>query len=414
MGAEMFGGLASRGGGVVSVCSAHPLVIEAALLQAREDGGSALIEATCNQVNQDGGYTGMDPAGFRDFVHGIADRIELPRERVVLGGDHLGPNPWKHLASEVAMAKAEVMVTSYAQAGYEKLHLDASMGCAGEPAVLGDRQVAKRAAFLGTRAETSATRTPSLVVGTEVPTPGGAVETLDHLEPTSPEAVLSTWAVHREMFGALWERVIAIVVQPGVAFGHEQVVAYQPDRARALSATLARMPGLVFEAHSTDFQPALALRRLVADGFRILKVGPALTFALREALYGLDAIRGVLRPRTGSLQNAMERLMVETPVHWQSHYRGDDDHLRALRHYSYSDRIRYYWPDRHAVAATASLLSTLDDVRIPDTLVSQFLPRLYERVVASSTRWTPTELLLEAVRDVLRAYGRATSPAGGG
>ena len=58
--------------GIYSVCSAHPMVLEAALRLARDTGGMALIEATSNQVNQDGGYTGMRPAGFRERVHALA------------------------------------------------------------------------------------------------------------------------------------------------------------------------------------------------------------------------------------------------------------------------------------------------------------------------------------------------------
>ena len=133
-----------------------------------------LIEATCNQVNQDGGYTGMTPAAFRAFVEAIADRVAFPRERLILGGDHLGPNPWKSLASDDAMAKARAMVSAYAAAGFTKLHLDTSMGCAGEPAALPDATTAERAADLAAVAEAAADRPPSYVIGTEVPVPGGA------------------------------------------------------------------------------------------------------------------------------------------------------------------------------------------------------------------------------------------------
>ena len=68
------------------------------------------------------------------------------------------------------------------------------------------------------------------------------------------------------------------------------------------------MPGLVFEAHSTDYQPPESLSRLVIDGFAILKVGPGLTFALREALYALDEIAAALYPgwREHSLMTEME------------------------------------------------------------------------------------------------------------
>ncbi len=395
--------------GIVSVCSAHPMVIEAALLQAMEDGGPALIEATCNQVNQDGGYTGMTPAGFRGFVHGIADRLGVPRGRVVLGGDHLGPNPWKHLPPAEAMARAEAMVAAYAAAGFEKLHLDCSMGCEGEPASPGDAVAAGRAARLAARAEQAAA--PVYVIGTEVPTPGGALGALDHLEPTRPDAALATYAVHQAAFrdaaGTAWPRVVALVVQPGVEFGHEDVAVYAPGPARTLAETLDRMPGLVFEAHSTDYQPETALRQLVGDGFRILKVGPGLTFALREALYGLDAIAAVLRPGTASVSATMERLMLAQPRDWQGHYPGTPDEQRRLRHYSYSDRIRYYWPMRPAQEAVDGLLAALGGTRIPETLISQHLPRLHGRVMARVLAPDARALLIEAVRDVLRAYSRA-------
>ncbi len=398
--------------GITSVCSAHELVIEAALLQAREDGTSALIEATCNQVNQEGGYTGMRPADFRDFVWRIADRTGLPRSRVILGGDHLGPNPWKHLPAPEAMEKARQMIVAYAAAGYEKLHLDASMGCLGEPAALADDEIASRAAELAASAEAAATARPVYVIGTEVPTPGGATEALDHLRPTSPEAVLATYAVHERAFRgvvAAWQRVIAIVVQPGVEFGHEDVAIYDPLRAGALSAALDRMPGLVFEAHSTDYQPQASLSHLVRDGFAILKVGPGLTFALREALYGLDAIAEVLRPGGVPLARAMEAVMTAQPKHWQTHYPGTSEQQRVLRHYSYSDRIRYYWPAADARAAVDALMRRMHGVEIPATLVSQYLPRLHERVMTRTIAPEPRTLLIEAVRDVLRQYSHASA-----
>lgn len=139
--------------GIPSICSAHPLVIEAAMLRAHREKAPVLIEATCNQVNQDGGYTGMTPEDFTRFVGAIADRIEFPREKILLGGDHLGPNPWKHLPADEAMAKAEAMITAYAKAGFTKLHLDTSMGCAGEPTALPDATTAARAARLAAVAE---------------------------------------------------------------------------------------------------------------------------------------------------------------------------------------------------------------------------------------------------------------------
>lgn len=413
---------AGRPFGITSVCSAHPLVIEAALLQALEDGTSALIEATCNQVNHQGGYTGMTPADFAGFVYAIAERVGFPKSRVILGGDHLGPNPWKALPAEEAMAEAELMVSAFLRAGFLKIHLDASMGCAGEPAALPDALVAERAARLAVVAERVAAEVgsrPYYIIGTEVPTPGGALEATPETHVTDPQAPLATYAVHRQRFteqglGRMLNRVVALVVQPGVEHGNETVMRYDSAAAADLAAALGHLPGLVFEAHATDYQSAEALAALVRDGFPILKVGPGLTFALREALYGLDEIAAILvpdiDPDADSLPAAMERVMMLNPVHWKSHYHGNAAQLRILRHYSYSDRIRYYWPEPEAVAAVTRLFERLEGVTIPQPLISQYLPRLYERVATGALPPEARRLAVEAVRDVLRIYAAACQP----
>ena len=401
--------------GITSVCSAHPLVIEAALLQGRDDGTPVLVEATCNQVNQDGGYIGMTPADFRGFVEAIVAKVGFAPDNLILGGDHLGPNPWKHLPAEEALGKARTMVAAFVKAGFTKIHLDTSMGCAGESLALTDAVTAERAADLAAAAEASVDRDdfalPVYVIGTEVPVPGGALEALDHLEVTAPDAALETVEVHRRAFAArnlqaAFDRAIGIVVQPGVEFGNEDVVVYAPEKAEVLRGVLAEIPQFVFEAHSTDYQPPEALAALVRDGFAILKVGPGLTFALREALYGLDHIAATLKGRPGAveLQEAMERLMVAKPGNWQKYYHGTPDELRLQRHFSYSDRIRYYWPDPAAVSAVARLDQRLAGRTIPETLVSQHLAALYPLVASGEIETRPSALLIASVQRVLSIY----------
>ena len=163
--------------GICSVCSAHPLVIEAALAFDRNSTRKVLIEATSNQVNQFGGYTGMTPADFREFVFTIADKVGFARERIILGGDHLGPNCWQQENADAAMEKSVELVKAYVRAGFSKIHLDASMSCAGDPIPLAPETVAERAAVLCFAAESVATDCQreqlSYVIGTEVPVPGG-------------------------------------------------------------------------------------------------------------------------------------------------------------------------------------------------------------------------------------------------
>lgn len=404
--------------GIPSVCSAHPLVIEAAMLRALKEDAALLIEATCNQVNQDGGYTGMTPADFTRFVAGIADRVAFPKEKIILGGDHLGPNPWKHLPADVAMDKAETMIKAYAQAGFTKLHLDTSMGCAGEPVALPDAVTAERAARLAAAAEAAIRgenhTAPVYIIGTEVPVPGGALEELDTLEVTAPEAAVETVSIHRQAFekaGAAdaFGRVVGAVVQPGVEFGNENVIAYDRAKAANLSASLKQLDGVVFEAHSTDYQTPEALRDLVSDGFAILKVGPGLTFALREALYGLDQIAAFLFPeaRKQTLAAVTEEVMREEPANWGKYYHGSAEAQRLQRHFSYSDRIRYYWPHPKVAAAVEELLALLDGVVIAETLISQYLPGNYERVRDGEVAAQAKPLALAAVDRVLEDYFRA-------
>ena len=397
--------------GITSVCSAHPVVIEAALSMARESGRTALIEATCNQVNQDGGYTGMSPGEFRHFVEGIAARVNLDREKIVLGGDHLGPNPWKHFPAEEAMSKAEAMIRAYAEAGFTKLHLDTSMGCRGEAAALADQETARRAARLAAVAEAhKAGADPVYVIGTEVPVPGGATHALDMLAVTMPEAVARTCETHRAAFEQLglqaaFSRVMALVVQPGVEFSHDEVVHFDAGRARALSGALKSHPGMVFEAHSTDYQAGDGLRGLVEHGFAILKVGPSLTFALREALYALDAVADILdgHPPSASLMNTMEQAMQASPRNWQEYHAGSEAELWRQRHFSYSDRIRYYWPSPQAEQAVSRLRQRLEGRQIPEPIFSHYLPRL----VGSRSF---DDILIASVQETLRRYEHACTP----
>ena len=406
--------------GVYSVCSAHPLVLEAAVLQTLEDAGYLLVEATSNQVDQFGGYTGMTPVDFRDLVLGIAERYGLPEDRVVLGGDHLGPNRWQKRPAGEAMSLAEDLVEAYVTAGFSKIHLDCSMPCADDPSPPGDDLVAERAARLAQRAEEAAVRTgsePLYVVGTEVPTPGGAHEALGTLAPTPAGAARATLERHEQAFadagiGEAWERVIALVVQPGVEFDNLHVVDYDRAATGDLRRVLDEHQHFIFEAHSSDYQTPANLRSLVQDHWAVLKVGPGLTFAMREALYALAAIEDDLVPvgKRSELPSVVERRMLAEPGEWKKYYAGDPDTQRLLRRYSYSDRVRYYWPDPEIQAAQETLLSNLADRDIPPPLLSQHLPDQYARVRKGGLSVEPLDLILDRVRDVLRAYSLACSP----
>ncbi|QXD00284.1 tagatose-bisphosphate aldolase subunit KbaZ [Klebsiella sp. PL-2018] len=408
-----------KANGIYAVCSAHPLVLESAIRYAHANRTPLLIEATSNQVDQFGGYTGMTPADFRHFVCQLANSLDFPEEQLILGGDHLGPNRWQHLPAEQAMANADGLIKSYVASGFKKIHLDCSMSCQGDPVPLTDAIVAERAARLAKIAEETCVEQFGesdlvYVIGTEVPVPGGAHETLAELEVTTPDAACATLKAHRHAFEKLgldtiWSRIIALVVQPGVEFDHTHIIDYQPQKAVALSKMVEAYDTLVFEAHSTDYQTPQSLRQLVKDHFAILKVGPALTFALREALFSLAAIEEELLPAKAcsGLRHVLESVMLDRPEYWQSHYHGDGNARRLARGYSYSDRVRYYWPDSQIDDAFERLVRNLAGEPIPLPLISQYLPLQYAKVREGDLSATPRELIMSHIQDILQQYHAA-------
>jgi D-tagatose-1,6-bisphosphate aldolase subunit GatZ/KbaZ len=376
--------LAGSGEAMPSICSAHPDVLAAAMLLAKEAGVPLLVEATSNQVNQFGGYTGMNPAGFIAFVNAIRARVGATEATVLFGGDHLGPQVWRAQPADQAMAMARDLVAAFVDAGFTKIHLDCSEGCSGEPAQVADAVSAARSAELAAICEATAHDPDAItyVFGTEVPPPGGArAEEGPHkVLPTTPESARATVAVHRQAFAAhglahsAWPRAVGLVVQPGLEFAPDRIKPFDADAPDRLSAVLDAHPGLSFEAHSTDYQvpnvfPALARRHFV-----VLKVGPALTNAYRQAIFALDAITAWVAPtfQRVSVTSTMEALMLESPSHWTRHYTGDIAETHLLRHFSYADRIRYYWQQPPAVEAVGRLLSALSTRKLPQPILEQY------------------------------------------
>jgi D-tagatose-1,6-bisphosphate aldolase subunit GatZ/KbaZ len=166
---------------------------------------------------------------------------------------------------------------------------------------------------------------------------------------------------------------------------------------------------LVFEAHSTDYQTRANLAALVEDHWAVLKVGPALTFAMREALFALAAIEDELVAETerSKLVSVVERRMQEDTGHWEGYYPGGPRAQRLLRRYSYSDRIRYYWAYPDVEDARKRLFSNLAVRGIPQTLLSQYLPRQYEHVRQDRLDCVPDALVFDRVRDTLKDYAVA-------
>jgi D-tagatose-1,6-bisphosphate aldolase subunit GatZ/KbaZ len=366
----------------------------------------------------------MTPNNFVSYVRNLAESAGFPIDRLILGGDHLGPNAWQKESAESAMEKACELIHQYVKAGYTKIHLDTSMRCEGDPGnsekPLDVEIIAERAAQLCKIAENSGSESqqPLYIIGTDVPIPGGAQEHLSEIRITPVNEVEETINITQKAFYKLgledaWERVVAVVVQPGVEFGDTTVIEYERQKAASLSGFIEKFDNLIYEAHSTDYQTKHALRQMVEDHFAILKVGPWLTFALRETLFALSLIEKELFSDDGEMQlseliETVEKQMISIPQYWSAHYQGNEAQIRLARKYSYSDRIRYYWPNTEIQKSLNQLIDNLSKQKIPLNILSEYLPLQYEAIRERQLQNNISDLIDFGITQVLNIYSYAT------
>ena len=418
--------------GIYSCCSANEDVIRAALDRARRTKTVVLIESTSNQVNQDGGYTGMTPADFADFVYGLAREMGLAKHNVFLGGDHLGPLPWVDLPEEEAMAHAEVLVKQCVLAGYEKIHLDTSMRVATDDpdAPFLTKTCAERGARLCRACEDAFAEykqsypdaeAPLYIIGSEVPVPGGDFNA-GEMGVTTAEDAVNTRAIYEKAFneagvGEAFKRVVGIVVEMGVEFHEFSLDEYSRPRVAEL-VTAMRTEKLTIEGHSSDYQTVDNLTRMCEDGVGILKVGPAFTFSLREAMFALENIEKELYfeepEKLSNYRATLERVMLEDPSSWESYYQGSENDQRIARAYSFYDRCRYYLSNPEVKQARAALLENLSGNKIPLCALSQYLPTQYFRVRNGMIRNEPLDIVIDRIGDRVDCYLTATNNQGRG
>ena len=416
--------------GIYSVCSANGYVIEAALKRGMSDGSCVLIESTANQCDQNGGYTGMKPADFKRFVLDIAEKNGFDKDRIFLGGDHLGPLTFAYKGESEAMADAEELIRHYVGAGFTKIHIDTSMKLNSDDpnARLSDEIIAGRGARLAQVAEETYRKLlqsdpdaipPVYIIGSEVPIPGGAVGGEDNgVQVTKVEDFRNTVQTFEKAFQAaglddeVWNRVIGVVVQPGVEEKDSGCTEYDRDKAKELTESIKDFPTLIFEGHSTDYQTKIKLRELIEDGVGILKVGPGLTFAMREAMFALENIERELLYGTDTepsrFAETLDAAMLKDDKHWKKHYQGTELEIRLKRKYSFSDRCRYYMPVPDVEKASERLISNLRTTGVPLNLLSQFMPIQYTKVREGLLENDPVALIEDRITNTIDEYLYAT------
>lgn len=414
--------------GIYSACTANEFALRACMDKAVETDSILLIEATANQVDQYGGYTGMKPADFITFVRRLAEEEHLPMNKIILGGDHLGPLTFSQYEEDKAMAESSELVRQYVSAGFTKIHIDTSMKVAGDDpdTRLSDETISRRGAMLARVAEDAYAELlkkdpdaihPVYIVGSEVPIPGGSQDAKDTgMQVTKVKDFEATVAAFKNAFESrgleeAWKQVIGVVVQPGVEEKDAGCTEYDREKAKELMASIDEYPNLVFEGHSTDYQTKLKLRELVEDGVGILKVGPGLTYAAREGIFALAyAEKEMLKDHPEQQSHFMEVLdeaMLADPKYFQKHYHGTPEEIALKRKFSFSDRSRYYMPQASVQKALAVLFKNFEN-GVPLGLLSQFMPIAYTKVREGTLSNDPMSLIKDRVAYTAGEYLYAT------
>lgn len=411
--------------GIYSACTGSKIVLEACIKHAKETNTVVLIESTANQVDQYGGYTGMKPADFMAMCKSLAEKVGLPLDRMILGGDHLGPLTFAGYEEEKAMEEASELIRQYVMAGFTKIHIDTSMKVASDDpdTRLSDEVIARRGAALAKVAEAAYAELlktnpdaphPVYVVGSEVPIPGGSTAStgVEEIEVTKVSDFKATVAAFEKAYAAegleeAWKYVMAVVVQPGLEEKDAGCVEYDRAKAVDLMASIKEYPALVFEGHSTDYQTKHALRALVEDGVGVLKVGPTLTQAFREGLFALayaEKEQFRFHPEEQShFMEVLDEAMLKNPKNYQKHYHGTEEEIAFKRKFSFSDRCRYYYTVPEVEAAQKKLFDNFKD-GVPLGLLSQFMPLQYTKVRNGELANNPQDLVMDRVAYSIDEY----------
>ena len=396
--------------GMPSYCTGNPYVIQSLIRIYKNNQRPLLLEATANQVNQYGGYTGKTPQQFKEEVVEVANSCGFEVSRLIFGGDHLGPLVWRSEEANQAMDKAEELVREFAKAGYSKIHLDTSMqlGHERDEGFLSVKTIAQRGLRLYKACQEVLPKGSKCVyiIGSEVPFPGGETK-CDHMEVTHPKDAMDTISIYKKEFerGGITEKefdenILAIVVQPGVEFTKDKVFQYCSEKAKNLMSV--PRGDLIYEGHSTDYQKVTSLQEMVKDGVKILKVGPELTFIFRAALERLENFEKnfVDSKECSCFSEALQKAMNDEPKYWEGYYSsGKEKDFQ----YSYLDRSRYYLTNPTVQKAIEVLKKNVNSIG-HDALVMKYFPELCADVIDGNIFET---LIDRSIGSVVEKYENA-------
>ena len=346
--------------GLPSFCTSNFDVLKIIIKFSKIHQLPVLIESTSNQVNQFGGYTGLTPATFKKKIEYIRKKEKLNKNYLLLGGDHLGPLPWKNLTEDRAMKNAGILIKKYVEAGFDKIHIDTAILCSGQKSLTRSKIISRCDALIK-KINSNNLVNKILVVGTEVPFAGGG----DHVKTsiTKLENIKKEYQMYRmifKTFKSLYRKTFGLVIDPGISYGNENITKSKFKNFN-IKTKFSKKNNFVFEAHSSDYQSLKDLKKLNNLNFKFIKVGPELTFYYLKAALYMEKIESKLFHKKSNLKKIISIRMNKNQKYWKDYYKKRSEFFKFN---SYLDRVRYYWSDKKVNNAKKMLFKNIDTIDV--------------------------------------------------
>ncbi len=329
-----------------SFCTSNIFVLKSLLHFCKYKNLPALIETTSNQVNQYGGYSGNKPKDFIKKINNLIKKIKFNKKNIFYGGDHLGPLPWMKSKSVTALAKSIKLIDLYLKNNYIKIHIDTSIKC-NDDKFLTTKEVFLRTKYILRKLKKKNNlKKIFLVFGTEVPLSGGndskkiiptALKQIKE-EYLNFSALLKSENLPTDNFG--------LVIEPGMKFMDRSITKPYLNNFKQ-KKSFSKKNKFIFEAHSSDYQNFSTLKKLVKNNFKILKVGPELTFNLFKSFLFMEQIEKKNCHSKSNFKKIILDTMFKNKDHWKNYF----NHLSKKKlsnniTNSFFDRTRYYLDEK--------------------------------------------------------------------
>ncbi len=339
-----------------SFCTSNIEVIKSILFFCHNKKLPCLIECTSNQVNQHGGYTNKTPKKFIKEIFNLSKKIKFNSKKLFLGGDHLGPLPWKKKNKTIAIKNSISLINDYLKQNFCKIHVDTSIKCRDDKYIDSDIIFERTSDILNNPSIKKKIKDKFLIVGTEVPLSGSGDD--KKIVKTNKKQIETEVFKFKQILDklSLKNKSFGLVIEPGMKYMHFSIT--KPNFSDfSNKKNISKKNKFVYEAHSTDYQPEKILKQLVKNNFKFLKVGPELTYNYSKSLFFMENVEKKNKLKSSKIKKVIFSSMLKNPKYWKSYYETKNPKLLLN---SKLDRMRYYFDTKPVINSIKNLKKNIN------------------------------------------------------